>query len=167
MAEYKYPYIANKRMYCAVMGACKWIRESGYFNKAVSYYADKYGVDADELAKHIRARQGAGQKGKKRGTYKYYVVLTWESCDADGEAHLVALKTKKALNKSNAKQDWWDFQRRNDYGGSYALYRFDEVLNEFETKKEADTKCAMLLKSLEKKFGNSCVYQHEFESIAF
>lgn len=167
MADYKYPYIANKKMYCAVMGACKWIRESGYFNKAVKYYADRYGVDADELAKHIRERQGAGQKGKKRGAYKYYVVLTWESCDADGEAHLIDLKTKKAMNESNAKQDWWDFNRVNDYGGSYAPYRFDEVLNEFATKKEADTKCMMLMGLLKKQFGKASVYQTEFESIAF
>ena len=164
---YKYPYIANKRMYAAVMGACSWIRESGYFNKAVSYYAEQYGVDADELAGHIRARQSAGQKGKKRGTYKYFVVLTWESCDADGEAHLVDIQVKKALNKSNAKQSWLDFQRRNDYGGSYALYRFDEVLNEFATKKEADTKCEMLMKLLKKHFGGVNVFQTEFEQIAF
>ena len=167
MAEYKYPYIANKRMYCAVMGACKWIRESGYFNKAVSYYADKYGVDEAELAKHIRARQSAGQKGKKRGTYKHYVVITWESCDADGEAHLIAINVKKAMNEQNARQSWLDFQRRNDYGGSYAPYRFDEVLNEFATKNEADTKRKMLLTLLDKHFKNKTVYQTDFERIAF
>lgn len=31
----KYPYISDKRMYAAVMNACKYIRETGYFNKAI------------------------------------------------------------------------------------------------------------------------------------
>lgn len=79
-----YPYIADKRMYAAVMGACRWIRKDGYFNKAVRYYADKYGVDEDELAAEIRKRQSAGQK-KKNATapkrkYKYYVVAKWATC---------------------------------------------------------------------------------------
>ena len=72
----KYPYIADKRMYAAVMGACSYIRDTGYFNKAVSYYADKYGVDENELAKHIRARQSSGQKGKTR-KYKYFLIVGW------------------------------------------------------------------------------------------
>ena len=61
---YKYPFIPDKRMYAAVMGACKYIRETGYFNKAVQYNADKFGVDPNELEKEIRKRQSAGQKGK-------------------------------------------------------------------------------------------------------
>ena len=100
----KYPYIQNKKMYAAVMGACKWIRQDGYFNKAVKYYADKFNVDEKELENHIRARQSAGQKGKKRGNYKYYRYK--------GEATLYCREmdygviefdlTFKALNKDNA-----------------------------------------------------------------
>ena len=59
-----FPYIADKKMYAAVMGACSYIREKGWFNKAVSYYSKKYGVDSDELAQHIRARQSVGQRNK-------------------------------------------------------------------------------------------------------
>ena len=165
MEGYKYPYIPNKRMYAAVMGACKWIRQSGYFNKAVSYYADKYNVDADELAKHIRARQGAGQKGKKRGTYKYYVVLTWESCDADGVAHLYGIDIKKALTPSNAKGSWFNYNRSQDYGGSYALFRFDEVYREYQTKKEADEKCHALKDKINRLFGYKTVYADEFQRL--
>ena len=81
----KYPYIADKNMYAAVMGACSWIREKGYFNKAVAYYSDRYRVDPDKLAKEIRKRQGAGQKGK--GTsFKFYLVVGWEDhwcCEYD------------------------------------------------------------------------------------
>lgn len=68
-----YPYIKDKNMYAAVMGACSYIRDTGYFHKAVSYYADKYKVDEKELEREIRKRQAAGQKGKTR-KYKYFVV---------------------------------------------------------------------------------------------
>lgn len=65
MSENKYPYVP-KEYYPAVILACKMIRESGWFNKAVSYCANKYNLDEDTLAYHIRKRQAAGQKGKKR-----------------------------------------------------------------------------------------------------
>ena len=65
MSENKYPYVP-KKYYPAVILACKMIRESGWFNKAVSYCANKYNLDEDTLAHHIRKRQAAGQKGKKR-----------------------------------------------------------------------------------------------------
>ena len=73
MAEHKYPYIP-KKYFKPVMFACKMIRENGYFNKAVQTAANYYGVDADEVAKHVRARQGAGQKGKKRKYNSYGIV---------------------------------------------------------------------------------------------
>ena len=45
MGEYKYPYIkGGKAMVAAVLGACSYIRETGYFNRAVTYYANKYNV---------------------------------------------------------------------------------------------------------------------------
>ena len=113
---YKYPYIADKKMYAAVMGACSYIRDTGYFNKAVSYYADKYGVDAAELEAHIRKRQGAGQKGKTR-QYKYYVIValrdyyeggdegrftSWEWNEKDYAAHTF-IKVVRATSSKNAK----------------------------------------------------------------
>lgn len=160
---YKYPYIADKKMYAAVMGACKWIRESGYFNKAVSYYADRFGVDEDELAKHIRARQGAGQKGKKRGTYKWFIVLTWESCDADGEGHLVDIDIRKALNNKNAKHSWRSYNRANDYGGNYSAFRFDDIYGEYESKEMAEKECDLLEDKIKKRYGNKAVWQWDFE----
>ena len=73
MNNYKYPYIP-KDYYPAVMYACSLIRKYGTFNVAVKTAANKYGVDKDEVAKHVRKRQGAGQKGTSR-KYKYYVVV--------------------------------------------------------------------------------------------
>lgn len=135
---YKYPYIpGGKNMVAAVLGACKYIRETGYFNKAVRYYADRYDVDEDELAAHIRARQAAGQRGTTRGKYKYYVVRTICSCEADNEPNVTDLKVKKALNEKNARKDWTKINRANDYGGNYAPYYWDEVLGEYGTEDEA------------------------------
>ena len=70
MREYKYPYIP-KEYYAAVMFACKMIRENGNFNKAVKIAAIYYDVDEQDVKKHVRARQSAGQKGTTR-KYKYY-----------------------------------------------------------------------------------------------
>lgn len=67
----KYPWIP-KEYYAAVMFACKMLRENGFFNRSITTAANYYGVDPDVLAKHVRARQAAGQRGKKRGTYKTY-----------------------------------------------------------------------------------------------
>lgn len=112
---YKYPFIPDKTMYAAVMGACSYIRETGYFNKAVKYYANKYGVDEDELAKHVRARQGAGQKGKTR-KYKHFVCIvihdyyvtdsdagyytSWDWEEKDYKSHTKAV-IKRATSKKN------------------------------------------------------------------
>lgn len=75
MGNYKYPYIP-KEYYPAVMYACSCIRKYGTFNVAVRSAASKYGLDEDEIAKHVRKRQGAGQKGISR-KYKWYVVSGW------------------------------------------------------------------------------------------
>lgn len=71
----KLPYISDKKLYAAVMGACSWIRETGYFNKATQYYADEYGVDVEEVRKYVRIAQGNGQKKAPKRKYKWYVVL--------------------------------------------------------------------------------------------
>lgn len=71
----KLPYIPNKKLYAAVMGACSYIRETGYFNKATSYYADKYDVDIEDVKKYVRIAQGNGQKAAPKRKYKWYVLI--------------------------------------------------------------------------------------------
>lgn len=146
---YKYPYIADKKMYAAVMGACSYIRETGYFNKAVSYYADKYGVDAAELEAHIRQRQGAGQKGKTR-KYKYYVIValrdyymggdegrfaSWEWEEKEYAANTF-VKVIRATSAKNAKDQ---ISKNNpmpwDSGADEMIVK---RIIEYEDKKEAD-----------------------------
>ena len=63
MSEYKYPWVPRE-YFPAMMGALKMIRETGYFNKAVSYYSGKYNVDPNTLVKYIKERQGIEQKDK-------------------------------------------------------------------------------------------------------
>ena len=136
----KYPYIANKRLYAAVMYACKLIRETGYRNKAIQTAANEYDFNFEDVEKEIIKRQVAGRKAKsKPRKYKWYIVGTYEACEADYEYNLISVKIKRALNKSNACRDWFDWNRSMDYGGSYAPFRHDEVIGEFECKKDAES----------------------------
>ena len=145
MSNYKYPYIPDKRMYAAVMGACQYIRETGYFNKAVSYYAKRYDVDENELAGHIRARQAAGQKGKHSNNagkkYKWFIVCKTVWCEADGEITLYDPFVIKGLTEETVirrfSESDWDRTVRDDYGGSYAPVYGHKVIAEFESEKEA------------------------------
>lgn len=145
MSDYKYPFIPRE-YYPAVMGACKMIRETGYFNKAVSFYADKYNVDRDELEKHIRARQSAGQKGKKSNNsgrkYKYFIVVETCWCEADGVTSYSNPAVLRGLSSESVVRRFidsdWYFTVRNDYGGSYAPVRGHVAIAEFQTKEEAE-----------------------------
>lgn len=103
MSDYKYPYIP-KDYYPAVMFACKMIRENGYFNKAISIASGYYGVDEGELSKHVRARQAAGQRGKKRGKFKKYRYkgIGYLSYREHGYDDYPFDVTIKALNEKNA-----------------------------------------------------------------
>lgn len=142
---YKYPYIADKRMYAAVMSACKYIRETGYFNKAVRYNAEKYGVDAGELEKEIRKRQGAGQKGKSTKatgkTYRYFIVVEEISTDVDGRTYrspqVLRGLTRQSVVKRFDETDWRKTVRA-DYGGSYAPSYSHRAIADFESKAEAE-----------------------------
>ena len=80
----KLPYIQDRQLYAAVMGACRYVRETGYFNRAVNYYADKYGVSANDVAKYVRIAQGAGQKQmntqRPARHYLWFAVEYYDKC---------------------------------------------------------------------------------------
>lgn len=97
----KYPWIP-KEYYPAVMGACSYIRSTGWFNKAISYYAKKYNVDKDSLENYVRERQGAGQKikGSSRRNYKYY-WFKYVALD-DWDNPYFGTGIYKATNRKNA-----------------------------------------------------------------
>lgn len=50
---YKLPYIGNKNLYAAVMTACSMVKESGWFNKACRYAAEKYGVREADVRDYV------------------------------------------------------------------------------------------------------------------
>lgn len=135
--KYKYPYIADKKLYAAVMLACKMIRDSGWFHKVVSYCADKYNVPEEDIEKEIRKRQAIGQKGKKRVPFKYYVVCVHMKNDG-GDSYEVY----KATNFANARESASFHWNRNHY--DEGMYQVCEML-EFNTKAEADTNCKRIL----------------------
>lgn len=119
--SYKYPYIPRE-YYAATMFACKLIREHGTFNRAISTAANYYDVDSDELEKHVRARQAAGQKGASTGRkYKYWVVSkyydSWDIENADTLAYPETVIVKRATSQKNAtkikeinKYEWYGFR---------------------------------------------------------
>lgn len=131
---YKYPYIADKKLYAAVMFACKMIREDGFFNKAVERAADYYGVNEKDVAVEVRKRQSAGQKGKSLGKMKWFII-----CQNKGDVYRSAFSNFKIKRGKNAKtvtsQDmsYMAFidMMEND------THDLIEVVGEYDSKKEA------------------------------
>ena len=119
--SYKYPYIP-KEYYAATMFACKLIREYGTFNRAISTAAGHYDVNEDELAKHVRARQAAGQKGKKRGKMQWFIVFPYSRVQYRDNYDEVCMQperfqVRKAKNEENAN---WVSDR---YGFGFQKFR--------------------------------------------
>lgn len=139
MSKYKYPYIP-KDYYPAVMLACKIIREDGTFNKAINSAVKYYGVDKDELIKHVRARQGAGQRGKSRGKYKYYAVGFFTASDhytgftSTFKKYTNQFKVVKATNRKNAEKQIYE---KYDSWGSKS-FAFIQYLEEVDNKDKAE-----------------------------
>lgn len=134
MPKYKYPYIPRE-YYAAVMFACKMIQENGYFNKAIDTAAKYYRVDSEELERHVRKRQGAGQRASdEKRKYKYYVCCTCTIREGPTEYSNPVIK--KATSAENAAAQIPNFHGGGD--GAYAYDSFGIFISEYETKKEAE-----------------------------
>lgn len=130
-----------KELWLAVNFAAKMVRENGYFNKAVNTAANYYKVNPNDVERELRKRQAKGQKGSKRGTYKWWVVELLCATDADPEWFIEDIKVVKALNEKNARSNTWDTERMSmlaDYGGSYAPFYVAKANGPFNSKKEAE-----------------------------
>lgn len=154
MSSYKYPYIPRE-YYAAVMFACKMIRQNGYFNKAINTAANYYGVDADEVEYHVRARQAAGQKGTAKGRkYHYYIVCKWSEIAGD-ERYIHGITVEKATSSGNAIKKFSNADLKAtmelDYGGSYApLIGHSLVIDsEYESEESAQDGLEKILEELE------------------
>ena len=160
---HKLPYIADKKMYAAVMGACSYVRDTGYFNKATSYYADKYNVDVEEVRRYVRIAQGNGQKQaakRKKWEYKWYVVIilrdwycagdcgeyeSWHWDEQTKREH-TTWAIKRATSAENAKKQCFTPKNCSIY---YLLSVPHEenravALKEFNTEQEAKEFCESL-----------------------
>ena len=67
MANKKYPYIANKKLYAAVMLACKILRKGNMswnksFTNSCRIAANYHGVDIDEVICEVRKRRAISGK---------------------------------------------------------------------------------------------------------
>lgn len=124
MGEYKYPYIkGGKAMVAAVLGACSYIRDNGCFNKAVTYYANKYNVNEAELARNIRARQAAGQRanGGRKRVYKWFAVEYSMGNERNGAAYFEPLEAQYSVAKGvSAETVKARLSKHDDYVSEYA-----------------------------------------------
>jgi hypothetical protein len=144
----KLPYIENKKMYAAVMGACSYVRATGYFNKATSYYADKYGVDVEEVRRYVRIAQGNGQKRAAKRKYKWYVMVvmrdfycagdcgeydSWNWGEKEKREH-TRVVIRKSTSEENARRQmditksmptWALFERPHDENRVFSAREFE------------------------------------------
>ena len=139
----KLPYIANKKLYSAVMGACSYVRATGYFNKAVRYYANKYDVSEEEVSRYVRIAQGNGQKKatEKTPKRKYYWFAVEYSmgnerngCDYFNRllAQYVVAKGMSADTVQNR------LSKHDDYISEYSPCHWFGRVERFNTKEEAE-----------------------------
>jgi hypothetical protein len=139
---YKYPWIPRK-YYAAVMFACKMIRENNQFNRACRVASEYYDVDEYELRKHVSARAGAGKKGKKVGTMKWFIVKIEHGTDALGPSDECEYEIVRGKNLGTVERRWmakcmrWNADQ-NPTGSAYAPYIYPYVHGPYEHKKDAE-----------------------------
>lgn len=139
------PYIPNKKLYAAVMGACSYVRDTGYFNKAVSYYADKYGVSESDLAKYVRMAQSDGQKkaNKTKPARRYYWFAVEYSMgnERNGAAYfeptLAQYTVAKGLTADTVKNR---LSKHDDYISEYSPCHWFGRVERFDTQEQAERK---------------------------
>ena len=144
----KLPYIPDKRLYAAVMGACSYIRETGWFNKATSYYADKYGVNVEDVRKYVRIAQGNGQKQGEKRKYHWFAVEYSMGNERNGSCYFepafAQYTVKKGLSAESVQSS---ISKNDDFYSEYAAQHWFGRIKPFETQKEA--KDAIILWSSE------------------
>ena len=138
MSEYKYPYVP-KNYYPAVLQACKYIRDTGWFDKAINYYASRYNLDAEELAKHVRARQAAGQKASKtKRKYFYFAVEFSMGNERNGGAYFEKIEAQyKIVKATSARNAEAQLSKNDDYASEYSPVHWFGRTQAANTKEEA------------------------------
>jgi hypothetical protein len=139
---YKYPFIADKRLYAAVMYACTLVRKYGEYNRACNTAAKKYGVSAEDVRTELSKRAGAGHKGAKMKWFVVWDVTTGDWVDYSGEKY-GNIRVQRGVSKETIEKS-----RRYGarcLGGGEEIIR-TEVLKMFDSKKQADEAFNRLMK---------------------
>ena len=137
MADYKYPYIPRE-YYPATMFACKLIHEHGTFNRAIEAAADYYNVDESTLAKHVRARQAAGQKGKKGVTagkkLKWWFIPRYQN-----DPHEMCWEVAPIVKRGYSKKSIFNTLVRNSKTTIWSerFYSYGDAVGPYDTKEDA------------------------------
>lgn len=138
----KLPYIPNKNLYLAVVGSCSYIRETGWFNKATSYYAKKYGVNVDEVRKLVRTAQGNGQKEaarKEPRKYKWFAVEYSMGGEYNGvpcfDQEHACYAVRRGLCEDSVKET---MSKNDEWWHEHAAVHWFGRVKEFESKDEAE-----------------------------
>lgn len=141
----KLPYIPDKKMYAAVMGACSYIRKTGWFNKATEYYADKYDVSLDEVQKYVRIAQSNGQKKanseKLKRKYSWFAVEYSLGNERNGGAYFEYIDAHYTVAKGLTKDTVMNrLSQYDDVFSEYAPLHWFGRVEGFPTKDEATRK---------------------------
>lgn len=154
----KLPYIPDKRLYAAVMGACSYVRETGYFNKAVSYYADKYSVSEEEVAKYVRMAQGKGQKeasaGRAPRKYSWFAVEYSMGNERNGGAYFDDMMACYAVRRGLSEKTVTDRMSANDdYASENKMCHWFGRVVKCESEAAAQAMIASWSKERQRKYG--------------
>lgn len=137
--RYKLPYIKDKSLFAAVCGACSYISETGWFNKATQYYADRYRVDVEEVRRLVRVAQGNGQKkSAKKRKYYYFAVEYSLGNERHGSAYFVKDDARYAVLKATSEDNAKRQLDKNDGWGEYDWQHWFGRVRKFDTIDEAD-----------------------------
>ena len=139
MSNYKYPYIP-KDYYPAVMFACKLIREHGTFNRAIETASNYYNVNKSTLEKHVRARQAAGQKGRK-GTntgkkLKWWFVPRYQNAPHE-QFYEIAPIVKRGYSQKTISNTLCREDKTPVWSESF--YSYGEAVGPYDTKDDAES----------------------------
>lgn len=139
----KLPFIPDKRLYAAVMGACSYVRSTGFFNKATEYYANKYDVDVDEVRQYVRLAQSNGQKAKTKSAPKkkyYWFAVEFSmgnernGCDYFEESQ-ADYDVRKGLTADSVRRTMTKY---DDYISEYEPCHWFGRVEKCETREEAE-----------------------------
>ena len=138
----KLPFIPDKKLYAAVMGACAYVRDTGYFNKATEYYADKYGVEVEDVRKYVRMAQGAGQraanKDKPKRKYYYFAIEYSLGNERNGADYFEILEAQYAIRRGiSCETVTQRMSAHDDLASEYAPCHWFGRIAGFDTEDEA------------------------------